>query len=161
MSEPRLAARAPRCHEDDGEPIIRAATTDDIPAIKAIADREKHALGFVHRGSLTRAVARDELIVACVGPSLVGFCQCYRRRDGVAAIYHVAVIPERRGQGIGRALLAAIDGALGARDAGTVRLKCPQDLPANAFYASIGFRLATIETGRGRPLNVWERRIEA
>lgn len=161
MSEPRLAARVPRCHEDDGEPIIRAATTDDIPAIKAIADREKRALGFVHRGSLTRAVTRDELIVACVGPSLVGFCQCYRRRDGIAAIYHVAVVPERRGEGIGRTMIAAVDGRQRGCGGGTIRLKCPQDLPANAFYSSIGFRLAAIETGRGRPLNVWERRIEA
>lgn len=150
------AARG-RSHAVPGDVAIRTATTHDIPVIKAIAEREKHALGFVHRGSLLRAQARGELIVASIGPSVVGFCQFYRRRDGVSAVYHVAVDAERRGQGIGRALLAAVDGAQGAPGACPVRLKCPRDLPANAFYSRIGFRLAAVETGRGRSLNVWER----
>ncbi|MGH2350745.1 MAG: GNAT family N-acetyltransferase [Chloroflexota bacterium] len=141
-------------------PVTRAATECDIPAIKTIADREKHALGFVHRGSLTRAVARDELIVASIGTSVVGFCHFYRRRDGTTTIYHVAVVPERRGEGIGRALLIEVGRSAGERTAGIIRLKCPDDLPANDFYSWMGFCLVATDTGRKRPLNVWERSVD-
>ncbi len=137
----------------------RAGTITDIEAIKAIADREKQALGFVHRGSLVRAAARDELIVASIGSAVAGFCQIYRRRDGLVTVYHVAVVPEARGAGIGRALLTHVAQDAADRGLAAVRLKCPAELPANGFYARIGFRLVTREAGRGRPLNVWECRI--
>lgn len=128
----------------------------DIPAVKAIADRDKRALGFVHRASLTRAATREELLVAGSGPSIVGFCQFYRRRDGTATIYHVAVTPEARRTGVGRALIAEVAHDAAERGMHAIRLKCPADLSANAFYARIGFGLVDVEAQRKRPLNVWE-----
>ena len=142
-----------------GPAVIRAGTVADVAAVKAIAEREKPALGFVHRGSLVRAAARGELVVACIGSAVAGFCQFYRRRDGIVTIYHVAVAPEARGQNVGRALLSAVGQDAVDRGCNAVRLKCPADLPANAFYARAGFRLVAAEVGRRRPLNVWEYRL--
>jgi hypothetical protein len=34
-------------------------------------------------------------------------------------------------------------------------LKCPTELPANAFYEHLGLQLVACETGKHRPLNVW------
>lgn len=138
---------------------LRAGTVSDIDAVKAIADREKRALGFVHRGSLVRAAARGELVVATMGTAVAGFCQLYRRRDGIVSVYHIAVMPEARGTGIGRALLADVGGDAGERGMAAVRLKCPADLPANEFYRHLGFRLVSGEAGAARPLNVWEYRL--
>ena len=130
----------------------------DIAAVKAVADRERHELGFVHRGSLLRSVARDELFVACAATAIVGFCQLYRRRDGIVAIYHLAVAPEMRGRGIGRALIAHVQRDASDRGSRAIRLKCPADLPANAFYSRIGYCLIGVEGRRARPLNIWETR---
>lgn len=156
-----MTAAAEPGHERGAKPtgsrvVVRAGTMRDIDAIKAVADREKHALGFVHRGSLVRAVAREELVVAAIGPAVAGFCQLYRRRDRIVTVYHVAVVPEVRGEGIGRALLASVSHDAGTRGLEIIRLKCPVDLPANDFYARIGFRRVAIEAGSGRPLNLWE-----
>ena len=136
--------------------VVRAATTTEIDTVKALADRERGTLGFVHRGSLIRAVERDELVLATLGTEFAGFCQLYRRRDGIVTVYHVAVVPERRGAGIGRELLAHVNRDARERAMRAIRLKCPVDLPANDFYARIGFRLVAVETGRARSLNVWE-----
>ena len=143
----------------DNELVIRWGTESDIAAIKTIADREKRALGFVHRGSLARAVERNELIVASVGPSVAGFCQFYRRRDGIVTVYHVAVDSKVRGKGIGRAMFAHVQQYATEPSMSIVRLKCPADLPANEFYAQNGFLLIAIEAKNARPLNVWELRI--
>jgi N-acetylglutamate synthase-like GNAT family acetyltransferase len=155
MSETRFAAGTGSIQVGKDCLVVRAATTGDIPAIKAIAERKNHALGFVHRGSLARSATRDELVVASVGLSVIGFCQFYRRQDGVATIYHVAVDPERRGEGIGRALLAKVGQDAEKRGMQTVRLKCPADFKANGFYAWIGFQLVGVESTVARPMHVW------
>lgn len=137
---------------------IRLAALADIAAVKVIADRDKHALGFVHRASLERAITRGELWVACRGGAVVGFCHTYYRRDGVVTVYHVAVMSEARLAGIGRALLVRVIHMADERGMEAIRLKCPADLPANAFYARLGFCHRDSETLRSRPLHVWEMR---
>jgi N-acetylglutamate synthase-like GNAT family acetyltransferase len=136
------------------------ATPGDLDAIKALADAEKAALGFVHRGALLRALARDEVLVAKASDGrLVGFCHYYRRRDGVITIYHLAVARLQRGAGCGRALLTR----LLAPEVIALRAKCPADLEANAFYARVGFQLATSVPAANdrRGLNVWELHVQA
>jgi putative acetyltransferase len=60
--------------------------------------------------------------------------------DGSAEIKSMFVLPEARGRGIGRAILAAIEDALRGR-VHTLRLETgiKQD-PAIALYESVGFR---------------------
>ena len=143
----------------DSPCAIRLATPNELDAIKAIADRERHALGFVHRGSLARAVARDELFVAFQGTGVVGFCQFYRRRDGVVTIYHLAVMPEARNQRIGTSLITHVLRDAKKQGMTTIRLKCPSGLLANAFYARTGFECVGSEKGTRRILHIWERRL--
>lgn len=151
-----MAAGRPTAHIE-----FRQATQTDLDAIKRIADRDKHALGFVHRGALARAIERREVLLAVRGSDIVGFCQMYHRRDGVITVSHIAVVHEARRRGIGRALVdrARDDGV--ARGMTSIRLKCPFDLPANAFYQGIGFALASVETTASRDLNIWERPLLA
>jgi GNAT superfamily N-acetyltransferase len=140
---------------------IDLATPADIDAIKAIADREKRALGFVHRGALARGVTGGNVLAARDEMTLVGFCHVYPRRDGVVTIHHLAVAAERRGQGIGRALIAALERRAARHGASTIRLKCPADLAANDFYAGMGFERVSTEVGAVRALNVWERSCQS
>lgn len=142
------------------EVCIRGGTPSDIAAIKSIAASERHALGFVHRQSLQRAIDRDEVLVASRGGSLVGFCQLYRRADGVLSIYHIAVAKPYQGEGIGRQLLERVRADATTSHVSVIRLKCPMDLPANGFYDRVGFTNVRVEPGVVRPLNVWQQRIE-
>ncbi len=141
--------------------VVRFAMLADLASVKSIADAERRQLGFVPRGSLVRAIERNELLVACdtKQSAVLGFCHLYRRRDGITTIYHVAVASDARGQGIGRALLSRVIDDAANRGMSGVRLKCPADLPANRFYAHLGFGLCGQVLGASRLINLWQHLI--
>lgn len=144
----------------DGGVTIHFAGADDLDGVKELADAAKECLGFVHRGALQRAILRDEVLVARTGPDLVGFCHFYRRRDRVFTIYHLAVASSARGDGIGRRLVEATFEDARRRESQAIRLKCPADLPANAFYERVGFERCGSEDSRPRPLVRWTRSLD-
>lgn len=129
--------------------MLRHATENDLPAIKAIANCYKKELGFVMLPALRKAIAARELQVAVLDGSIVGFCNWHKRKDGWSTVYEIAVHPDYHSKRIGRALLAAIPG--------DIRLKCTVENPANEFYARVGFACVGTEDGRKHPLNVWQR----
>jgi N-acetylglutamate synthase-like GNAT family acetyltransferase len=142
--------------EASSDICIRLATVIDLPLVKEIADAERQSLGFVHRGALTRAVLRSELIVAEVAGTVLGYCHIYRRLDNVTTLSSIAVVQSARGRGIGRALIGYLRSDMRTRGMVTLRLKCPVDLPANAFYAHLGFTHIAIAAGADRSLCIWE-----
>lgn len=130
---------------------IRAATLDDVQAVKRLASRYSKEVGYVMYPALREAVARGELTVA-VAPdgSVIGFVNWHKRRDGWRTVYEIAVAPDQLGQGVGKALINSVPGR--------IRLKCTvENDRANSFYDAQGFRLLEVESGRKRPLNVWIR----
>lgn len=85
-----------------------------------------------------------------------GLCHYHCRLDGQTTICELIVLPERRGQGIGRRLIGSVIGIARQRACTSVLAKCPADLPANGFYEHLGFRLETVEQTRtGRKIHVW------
>lgn len=138
---------------------VRFAEGGDLPRIKTIADRERQSLGFVHRTAVARAIERREVVVAMIDDTVAGFCHFYRRRDGVVTIYHLAVDGDVRRQGVARDLVQRVE--RDARDGGArqLRLKCPTDLEANAFYQCVGFSRVGFEHGATRSLAIWEREL--
>lgn len=127
---------------------IRQAMTEDIPAIKRIADSYRKEIGFVLKPALEDAVTRGSLLVADDGMAIVGFCNYRSCRDGWHTIYEIAVHEGLKDREIGRRLLDEVPRP--------IRLKCPVDNPANAFYQRQGFTLADVVQGKKRQLNVWE-----
>lgn len=141
--------------------VVRKATPADLDAIKIIADAHRHELGFVLRPALAESIGRDEVLVAENHQGLIGFVEYHHRRDTQTTLYHVAVIPRYRRQGIGRMLVNALcveAESLGKR---MIRLKCPADLPARSFYACLGFEMLKEEQGNGRPLLIWSLSLPA
>lgn len=175
---------------------VRGACTDDVDAVKRLADAHRRELGFVVRASLIEACRRGELLVAvtqgtnarpritapsisgaaapamptmleavaparsdfvpaAVHDALIGFVQAYFRRDGQATLHTIAVDGAFRRHGVGRALVAALIDASRRRGMVSILLRCPIDLAANTFYASIGFSQERIEQGKRRQLAVW------
>jgi ribosomal protein S18 acetylase RimI-like enzyme len=141
--------------------MVRFAAVDDVPAVKAIADRHRHELGFVPAAALVEAAQERRLLVAVLDGKVVGFVHFRCCRDGHATIYEIAVLPEHRQRGIGRALVEAVSQEAIQRGCVVLQLKCLIDLSANEFYRRAGFTEAGIEEGKRRPLRIWQKRLDS
>ena len=137
------------------ETNIGKASSEDISAMKSLADAHRFELGFVRRPALISAIDRGEALVGRRSQEVVGFVLYRHCLDGETAVYDIAVQTAHRRQGVGRALLEAL--RVEARSLGqrTIRAKCPLDLPANRFYEQLGYKLESQEPGKRRPLAVW------
>ncbi len=140
--------------------FVRQGTLADLSLIKSLADGHRHELGFVLLPSLHEQIERGEMLVAEQKGMVIGFVDYHRRRDGQVTLYHIAVAPAVQRQGVGRALLAALEVVARASGAWRILLKCPVDLPANAFYQHYGFQAEQMLNGRKRALHVWTLPIE-
>jgi GNAT superfamily N-acetyltransferase len=134
---------------------VRKATPSDLDAIKALADTQRQELGFVLRPALARSIERGEVFVAENSTGLVGFIEYHHRQDRQTTVYHVAVISGYRRKGVGRALIETLRDEALDRKKCTIRLKCPAHLPAQGFYARLGFNSLGREGGGERHLVVW------
>lgn len=139
---------------------VRKAVADDLPHVKLLADAHRHELGFVLLPSLREQIDRGQMLVATLGENLVGFVDFHQRRDGQITLYHIAVSPPSQQQGVGRALVSALEQFARDKNSSRIALKCPTDLQANQFYQDYGFRLDETLNGRKRPLNVWVLGLE-
>jgi GNAT superfamily N-acetyltransferase len=137
------------------EVLVRPAREADLLAVKALLDAHRAELGFVPLPALRRPLERGWLHVAMAKRTLVGAIDWWARRDQVVVLYAVVVASPARGQGIGRRLLSRLIDWARDHDATEVRLKCPAELPANGFYARLGFQWIAQEPGKRRPLNCW------
>jgi N-acetylglutamate synthase-like GNAT family acetyltransferase len=135
----------------------RKAVETDLDTIKQIADSEKNSLGFITRATIVEAIRNGQVMVVTVNQIVVGFQHYYhRKRDLQTTLYHKAVLSDKRGQGLGIALVDAV--VVEARSLGrkTLLLKCPIELPSNAFHEKYGFKKIGEEIGKRRKLNIWQ-----
>ena len=137
---------------------LRTANEQDIVNVKLLADANRRELGFHARQAFIESVAKQELIVAERDGNIVGSARFHIRRDRIATLYEVVTALNERRTGIGRLLMEAVYRACQDKGARRLRLSCPIELPANAFYAALGMKrpAAYSNPGRQRPLYVWE-----
>ncbi len=151
-----------------GSPMAttREASREDAPGILALAKAYAQELGPIshHRAWLIHQIDIGEVFVAVTDEgNLVGFVSFHHNRlaeDDHTTVYYLCTDRDYRGQGIGKLLMEAV--ATDARLCGTslITLRCPNHLPANRFYKSIGYTLKGSETDQeGGPLNVWTLRL--
>ncbi|MDT0164520.1 GNAT family N-acetyltransferase [Actinotalea sp. AC32] len=126
--------------------MIRSARLDDAGAVRAMSS------ALARRGPVPRDAFDAHLAAAVADPrsvllvddrgedGLVGYALGVVAPmfvyDGLAFLQELYVVPERRGTGIGRALVAAFEDAARARGGGVVALATSR---ANAFYERLGF----------------------
>jgi GNAT superfamily N-acetyltransferase len=85
-----------------------------------------------------------------------GMCHFHVRRDGQLTIREIIVQKDHQGRGVGRLLLNLLKRKARAAGATSLFARCPVDLPANGWYAAMGFALEGVEATRsGRELNLW------
>lgn len=143
---------------------IRQALADDVVACKKIADKHRHALGFLPKPVFSEAVVRRSLLIAETSSpngQVVGFVRYNHRKRGTeTAIYDICVANTHKQQGVGRALVFAVADDCLQNNRESIILRCPENLPANQFYRQIGFEQLEIEEGRSRRLMVWRLVLE-
>jgi ribosomal protein S18 acetylase RimI-like enzyme len=159
--EPRRQARPTTRGVEAGGLIVRPARSHDIDPVKAIADLHRAELGFHTRQSYLDSLKRGELLVASAGRRVAGFVRFHKRRDFGATIYEIATAPALRRRGIAKRLLGAVVEECRRLDARMLRLSCPAELQANAFYEAVGFERTSPRSrpGRLRPLIEWQMPI--
>lgn len=102
--------------------------------------------------TLMESAERGELILVDGG-----LCHWHLRRDGQLTIREIIVLPDRRGLGVGAAILARLRTTPGAT---SIFAKCPAELPANGWYSHMGFECEGTETTpAGRELNLWRLQL--
>ena len=138
---------------------VRKAEMSDLSSIKKIADNHKQELGFVLEPILAKSIALGELLIAENGEGVVGFVQYHHRRDSQTTLHNIVVQAPYRKKGLGHQLIEALENEARSKDQITVRLKCPQDIPANSFYEHIGYERVEVEQGKRRQLHVWQKML--
>jgi ribosomal protein S18 acetylase RimI-like enzyme len=137
--------------EADSSAAVRRATAADAAAIGALLFRynseyeEETPAAEVLAHHLGALLGDGEIIVMLVGDGPDGFCQFRFKRsyyDGRpdAHVEELYVVPDRRGQGLGRALLDATIAACRAAGATHIELTTSEDdTEARGLYESSGF----------------------
>ena len=129
----------------DAASIARgSAECDEGRALMRRLDEELHErypTASVH-GFDPRAIAggRGVFVIARVGGEAVGCGAVRPHLPGVGEIKRMYVVPEHRGRGIARAILAALEAAAQELSFGTLRLETgPRQAEAIRLYESAGF----------------------
>ncbi len=134
---------------------IRPARVEDVFGVKTLADQHKVELGFIRKSILYKAQEKGWLLVAVKNEEVIGFANFRIRQDNNATLYDIVVDKPYRKQNIGKRLIQRLTWLVNVASGEHIRLKCPQSLPANAFYEKLQFIHIESETGKKRPLNVW------
>ena len=121
---------------------IRYARETDVTGAKDLADRHRVELGFVRTSVLHEAQQKKWLLVAVRDEQVIGFA-------------NFVIETRYRKQNIGKRLIQRLTWLVNVAGGEHIRLKCPQSLPANAFYEKLQFTRTDTEIGKKRPLNVW------
>ena len=74
-----------------GYAVIRKATSQDLEAIKQIADANKEAIGFVLRPALAQNIKRGWVLVAEREGVVIGFANYRHRQDDQTTLYEICV----------------------------------------------------------------------
>ncbi|MBX3577653.1 MAG: GNAT family N-acetyltransferase [Rhizobiaceae bacterium] len=141
--------------------------TSLIPEIRALADSEKDALGFLPTKAFQDAIERGRLIAVLVDKQGARSFAGYLLHSGVfphAKVQQVAAIPAFRKFGAASALIGALASELERIGYMSIRADVASDLPtALAFYAKNGFERMLERAGgrtRGRKIIVHLRQLE-
>lgn len=121
---------------------FRPARLSDIAKLVTL---EQSAFSVHQLGAeaFRRLLGRDSsLVLVCErGEEFLGHAVVlFRARTTVARLYSIAIVPEERGRGTGRALLLALVNIARERELGALSLEVRTlDEPVRAFYERFGF----------------------
>lgn len=132
---------------------VRDATATDLPAIRALQSLLPEPAEDLFADGLPPGVTFVAVPAGATLPGTPGDAPAtpvgYVHAYDTGYVSELAVAPDNRGQGHGRALLARALAALRARDADAVELEVVADNDrARSLYETLGFRVVDREPDR-------------
>ncbi|GGL35554.1 N-acetyltransferase [Phycicoccus endophyticus] len=132
---------------------VRAAHWSDLRALAALETRIFPDDAWTEASWWAELAGRPrrEYLVLEAGGALAGYAGLDHGGE-VADVMTLAVVPQRRGDGLGRLLLESLEAAAAARGAGHLMLEVRADnAAALALYARGGFEVLTRRRGYYHP----------
>lgn len=155
--------------------VIRPATTNDLTYVESLSKEESFSIGFVPKPAYEAAitgeklgkrwspVCNDRLFIATENDDPVGFVlSSYGTK---ARITQVTIQKDARLIERGALLVQAVQDEAERRRCEITHAGCAADLPSNAFWEALGFRLAGTRKGihfeskksSKRDVNLWQK----
>lgn len=134
--------------------------------VRANADQEKDALGFLPAPVYDEAAKRGNLYVAVAkasGQSQLAGHLLFGGQFPHCRIFQLLVLPRFRHQGIGTLLVRQLISDMEAHGYLSICANVADDLTANAFWSNVGFRKIREKPGgasKGRKINVRIRELD-
>lgn len=146
---------------DEPPRIIRPGLPSDLNYLCDLQNRLHDAVGYTPRGGLQERLETGRLVVIQENDDPAGFINFTHRRDRRTHISQLAVDPAIWRTRAGTDVMTVILNA--ARNAGSecVTLRTALDLPANAFWPTMGFEELGCEQGERRILVCWRHPLYA
>jgi GNAT superfamily N-acetyltransferase len=136
-------------------PLVTVALPRDLRFVVMLQKAHPAALGFLSRQALREKIRLGQVLIARQGGQRAGFLHHGSLARPEVRVFQIAVTPEARRGGVGRALVECLLARAALRGASGVSLRCLEFLDANRFWRSMGFRLHATEPGAKGTLNVW------
>lgn len=136
-------------------PALQSRVCDFVEDLRS---REAYCLGFIPASSYPAAIARHRLIVALENDEPCGFVLWAKRKTKLR-FHQTAVVAELRRLKHATDIVTAALNTVEGRTSRSIGLRVARDLPANAFWQSIGFRIVATQPGGktwGRTINIYE-----
>lgn len=147
-------------------PALRPARAADLDALVALEDAcfDTHRIARPTFARMLLHATRPVIVLDDGAGGIAGYASVLARRGfAEARLFSIAVAPQRRANGTGRALLAAAESAAARLGCTSLRLEVdPSNAAAVRLYESAGYR--PVRTwpdwyGPGRPAVVYRRAI--
>jgi GNAT superfamily N-acetyltransferase len=139
--------------------IIRSAMPRDLGFLVNLLKRNSGALGFLPRAAILEKVLKRHVRLAVLDGMPAGYLIHGSLAREEVRVFQAAVRGDARRRHLGRALVEDLVRRATLAGARAISLRCLDDLNANAFWQSSGFRLAGKEPGRTGTLNIWGIRL--
>lgn len=145
-----IAVRGVRAGEGPRLRELRLRAIDDAPSAFGSTPEHERQLPEDHWSQLAAGGVQIGVYVAIDGDRWIGMAagRWYARERGIVQLWGMWVEPDRRGEGIGERLVAAVRGWAADNRAHFLRLGVIDGSRAIAFYERLGFVL----TGETKPL---------
>lgn len=142
---------------------IRNATKNDLAYVIELQKVWSNAVGFLTRTAIRQKLSRGQGVLVGYGGLEAGYLLHGVGRNGVLVCSQVAVSPQVLRSTLGTQLVAEMESRAVTLGVDVLRLRCREELGANAFWPVLGFSLtATIgrKSSRGQRVLEWTKHLD-